>query len=177
MEKPRFIRKNGRIIPIFSKDPKKDKGAKQIAAGAVVAGGGGLIAGIKIRKADSMHQQVFDFFEEKKGVKLPKGVQSIEQGFHKANMKLRFSKRLAFGARLAASALVFTGIANVLHDEKDSDLKSMVKVGGAAVASELVSRGIYAGFKKKIPFSMPISPATKKAGLDIFNRLIKGAAL
>lgn len=176
-ERPRFIRVNGRIIPIFSKDKKKDRGVKELALASTVAAAGGLIAGIKTRKADNMHQQVFDFFEEKKGVKLPKGVDDITTGFIKASNKYRFAKRIAFGARLGAAAIAFAGINNLLHNEKDSDLKSAAKLTGAAVTSELVSRGIYSGFRKKQPFSMPISQGTWNSSKKLLKSLFKKAAL
>lgn len=172
----KFIRKNGRIIPIFSKDERKDRGAKQVIGAGAVAAGGGLVAGLKVRSAENLSQQTFKFMEDRID-NLPKGIKTVAHGFEKANAKLRFSKKIAFGARLGAAAIAFAGINNILHNEKDGDLKAAAKLTGAAVASELVARGIYSGFKRRSPFSMPVSQSTIANSKALLKNIFKKAVL
>jgi len=57
MEKPRFIRRNGRIIPIFSSNKKKDtaiKGTALVTAGAAFTIGGAYHAGKLMKKATDL---------------------------------------------------------------------------------------------------------------------------
>lgn len=174
--KIRFIRKNGRIIPIHPKKPKmtdQEKGVASIGAGVAVAGVGGLAAGVKLRKAEKISQMTFDFMEDKPNSKLPKGVVDIHDGFVKARTKMRVAKRFSVTSRWAASGLIFMGVSKALKNEKDSEAKELAKVGAAAASGEIVSRGIYAGFKKKLPFAMPFSSEAKKASVRILKSVFK----
>ena len=171
----RFIRKHGRIIPIRDKNEQdKNLGKAQVASAAGLSVIGGGLAGIKLRQAENIHQASFEFMEERRDT-LPKGIKDVAEGFSKANARIKFTKRLALGTRWAASAVAFAGVHNILKHEKDSEIESAAKIGAAGIASELVTRSIYAGFHKKIPFRMPINSTLKTSGAHLLKLLAKKA--
>lgn len=67
MEKPRFIRKNGRIIPIYSKQQKK--GAAQVAAGAGVVAATTAAAATGLAVSRKKNFQAYSNFSIAKNLK------------------------------------------------------------------------------------------------------------
>lgn len=144
-----------------------------VVGGVGVGALGGFIAGHKLRAAESISQQTFDFMNDKPFSKLPKGVIDVHDGMFKARTKLNAIKKFSTGTRIAASAIAFAGIHKLIQDKKDSNAKEMAKIGAAAIASEAVTRGIYAGFKRRNPFTVPLKQATKSGGVTIMNEFLK----
>lgn len=167
----KFIRKNGRIIPIKVKD--HHKGVAGLAGAGLVTGAGGYIAGKKIRKAEKISQMTFDFMNDKPFSKLPKGVIDVHDGFFKARTKLNVARKFAVGSRWAGSGLAFYGLTKLMKNEKDSTTKEMSKIAVAGIASEVVSRGIYAGFKRKLPFSLALNTHAKSSGVSLIKAFVK----
>jgi hypothetical protein len=168
MSDVKFVRIRGRIVPIRK---KQADGIKAIGAASVIAGGGGYIAGRLLRKADRAHQLAFDF-----GMKNPDTMDNMIKtlkGLNSAHRVKQVAKGISIASRFAATGLGAVGLHSLLRNEKDSATKDAAKLAGAAGVSELASRGLYAGFKKKIPFSMKVSPKLKTAGLDLLKKVVK----
>jgi hypothetical protein len=170
----RFVRINGRVIPIRMTKDQKD-GAKIAATGLGLGAAGGYVAGLKLRKAENISQQTFNFMEDKPFSKLPKGSIDIHDGLLKARTKLKFAKKFAYSSRILASTIAFAGIHKMMKKEKDSSIKEASKLGAAAVASEVVTRGLYSGFSKKSPFNVPLKASTKAGASEFMSSLIKKA--
>lgn len=176
--KVRFIRRNGRVIPIVdNRQSERRKGAALVGSAVVVGGLGGYIAGSKIRRAERMQQMTMDFLDDKPKSKLPKGAADVFEGMAKARKRLEVGKRFARASRWISTGLVFAGLHKALKNDEDSEAMAVSKMVGSAAVSEVVARGVYAGFRKRSPFAMPFSSSTKKVGLDLFKKFVKRKVL
>lgn len=172
--KVRFIRRNGRVIPIVdNRQGERRKGAALIGSAVAIGGAGGYVAGSKIRRAERMQQMTMDFLDDKPKSKLPKGAADVFEGMSKARKRLEVGKRFARASRWISTGLIFAGLHKALKNDEDSEAMAVSKVLGSAVASDVVARGVYAGFRKRSPFVIPFSSSTKRAGLDMFKKLVK----
>jgi hypothetical protein len=157
----RFIRKNGRVIPIVEKEKsERRKGLALIGSAVAVGGAGGYIAGGKIRRAERMQQMTFDFLNDKPHSKLPKGAADVFEGMAKARKRLEVGKRFARASRWISTGLVFAGLHKVLKNDDDSE-----------------AMAVYAGFRKRSPFAGPFSSEAKKVSLDLFKKFVKKKVL
>lgn len=168
----KFVRIKGRVVPIRQKKHEKERkqGAALLGLGLATSGIGGYIAGKNLRKADKYSQMTFDFMEERRGAKLPKGVKDIFDGFKKSRKKLNMASKISKGSRLVGTGLTFVGIERLLRNEKDSGTKEAAKIFGAAVAADMANRSFLKGARIKARVS---SGKSLRAGKELFKAFFK----
>jgi hypothetical protein len=191
-ENVRFIRKNGRVIPIRVKGsfkPKKQKKPKPMAketkfalqsAGFTLAGiASSLFAGKKqvktLKRAERTSQQTFRFVQEKTDY-LPTGIKSPSEGFIKARKQLRRSRAFGIGGQVIGGALLSQGVQRALRSQGVEIDNPVIDVGaeaGSQVASALISREAKKMMGIRPKFSVKVPNSIKIVGKDIATRFIK----
>lgn len=192
-ENVRFIRKNGRVIPIRVKGgfkkPKKQsrpkpmaketKFALQSAAFGVAGVGASLFAGkrqrLAFKKAERVSQQSFRFAMEKTDY-LPRGVKTPGEGFVKARKFLRRSKMFGVGGQIAGGALLSQAVQRGLRSQGVEIDNPIIDVGaeaGSQVASYLISKESQKFLNQKKKFSVKVPNSLKRLAKDVGTRFIK----
>lgn len=170
----RFIRKNGRIIPIRKKNKENEefkKAAKITGAGLGISAIGGYGAGKVLKRADRHSQMSFDFMNEKRGSRLPKGTKSIFEGMKKARVGLNNAKKLSALSRVLGTGLAFAGVNKIIKNKEDSQIKEAAKVFTAAVVSDVGVRALHQG--ARVSTRMGYGKKSMKAGKELLKAVIK----
>jgi len=170
MSDVKFVRIRGRIVPIRKKDNAKE-GTALLGASALIAGAGGYISGAKTRRAERAHQMAFDFGMNNPDT--PSNIQKTLAGFKAARKRLHTAKRFSMASRFIATGIGTVAISKLLSKEDDSGLKEAGNIAVAAGVSEVASRGIYLGFKKRLPFGLKFSPNTKSSTFNLLKNIVK----
>ena len=102
----KFIRRNGRIIPIKQ---KKKEAAGLVGAGIGFSAVSGYISGNVLKKAEKISQMSFDFGMDAPFSKLPKGVKSAAEGMNKASIRLKIAKVGLKSSRVIGATLIGLG--------------------------------------------------------------------
>ena len=177
--KIRFVRIRGRVVPIRSKKQKLDvqQGAALLGGGLVLTAAGSLEAGRSVKKADAIGEQVINFFKEKKGSKLPKGIKSVEEGLFKSRIKFEKANFRFKGIKLAGAAGIGLGISKLIKASGIEEglgtefLAETAGFGSGFAAESFFRKGIGEGFKtqfkkrKKKGFRIPKAFIRKKEGV------------
>lgn len=179
----KFVRINGRIVPIKKKKEKfLDKSSTQagifIGSGSAAAALGGIYSGKKFKQAEKFSQMSFDFAKEKKGSFLPKGVKDISSGFAKARDKALLSKRFRIYSGIVGSSLISLGFNKgfeALGYEERTLKQEAAREAGAVVATAAVMRGFEKGSGQKfgIKSSFKIPESAKKVSKSILKAFAK----
>lgn len=187
----RFIRKNGRVIPIRVKGtkPKRAKKPKKMSketklglqsAGFTMAGiATALFAGKsqvkRFKRAERMSQQSFRFVTEKSDY-LPKGIKTAGEGFQKARLNLKRSRQIGQIGQVAGGALLSQGIQRALRSQGVEIDNPAIDVGaeiGSQIAAGLIARESRKAMGMKPKFSIKVPPSLKRLAKDVGTRFIK----
>lgn len=160
----RFIRKNGRVIPIDDKARGRRQAATAIGTGIAVAGASGVVAGIVHKDAAYTENAARAAASKAKkiGKRLEQGGPEMKNYFKfKAKMNTHFKtarklgeetkalgkagNRIRSGGALLGSALVAAGVHRALDDTrlKDSPTARATVSTAAGVASHFAIRSAY----------------------------------
>lgn len=175
--KPRFIRRKGKIIPIGVKKKKKSKG-KEIAKGAAISAAGvatafgaGKITGKALKKAERTSQIAFRFASEKSDF-LPKRFKgSASRAFGSAGRGLKLSKSFSAGGQVLGGALISKGVRDVLKQfgiKSDSIESSIAAEAGSQTAAAIISRQVKK--KLKVTSRIRIPTGVKDLGKSLAAR-------
>lgn len=160
MEKPKFIRRNGRVIPIYKRDSVK--GAAIAGAGVGVAGAAGYASSRLVLGAASAENAARTAAKQYKTMKdgfktlgpmyeaaghaklMAKGKEALR---HMAMSKALFKSSLGLrhAGFLAGSALVGAGVHKALNDTplKDNKKTKLAIAGGVATATHFAIRSSF----------------------------------
>ena len=139
-KKVRFIRKNGRIIPIRSRKPKRDP-IKDASVFGVAATAVGVVAGLIARKKFKMSSSLFKAAEVSKGVRsfVKKGTKESKLLAKDFSFSKRKAKRFSFIAGgsmalggLAAQTLAEIGTGKLFKDSNSPKGEIFENITGSA---------------------------------------------
>ena len=164
MSDVKFIRKNGRIIPIRQ---KQRDGVKQVAAGAATAYGGSVLAASILKASEKRSQMSFDLGMDGKG-KLPRMAKTAAQGMNQARFGLKVSRATLFGSGLLGGFVISKGLNKIVQPES-TGAELAVEAASYGAASQLkVGFARSFGLRPKISIPRPV----KAVGKEIIARLI-----
>lgn len=169
MSEVRFIRRNGRVIPI-KVDKKKEayKSAGFTAAGIGTSVASGKLFSKTLSKAKKQKQLAFGFIDDMGGnIPRPLRDESVSKLFKRA-------PQFKLGGQLLGGALLSQGVQRALKAagvESDSVAIDIGAEAGSQLASGLITRSANKSFGMRSNFELPKS--VKRIGKDVLSRLVK----
>lgn len=136
----KFIRKNGRVIPIRE---KKDYGLKDIAKGAAVAGIGGVYTGHKMRKMETLGR--YEIMKTRK----------LTDTAKKFASRQKFYKRLGLGSHVVGTYFMYQGFSKLFSGGDETKKDSVTEAASLAageISTQLAERGTRFGIKRFNPW-------------------------
>lgn len=153
----KFIRKNGRVIPIrLTNDQKQQvKGAAIVAAGVGVSAAGGRVYKAVVKKSASMAFKGFNILDRMRKSsgpaqmslfdvgKLSKAQKAAEASLRTGKKLGSISKGIRFGATAAGAGLIGFGAAKIIKtfsDDRKYNISPEILAGGAAAAGAIIPK-------------------------------------